>query len=69
MIGKEKIIYLYTPLHAQPTKLKVEPRFNEFLDITNNLLQTGKIYSKIYGTEPRYNEFLIITNIIREAQT
>ena len=46
----------------------VEPLFNDVLDITNNILQPGQSYSKMYGTEPRYNEFLVITNIIRKPK-
>ena len=33
-----------------------EPLFNEVLDITNDILCSGKSYSKMYGIEPRYNE-------------
>ena len=40
----------------------VKPRFNErlfneFLDITNDILCPGQSYSKIYGIELRYNEY------------
>ena len=34
----------------------VEPRFNELLDITNDVLCPDQSYSKKYGIEPRYNE-------------
>ena len=39
----------------------VEPPFNELLynevlGITNDILQPGQSYSKMYGSEPRYNE-------------
>ena len=48
----------------------LEPRFNEHevLGITNNCLQPGQNYSKMYGTEPRYNEILIITNTIQKPE-
>ena len=51
----------------------MEPRFNEFLDITNDILRPGQSYCKMYGiepryNEPRYNEFLDITNIIRKPK-
>ena len=47
----------------------MEPRFNEPLDnevlgLTNDILQLGQSYSKIYRTEPRYNEILVVTNTI-----
>ena len=50
-----------------------EPLFNEFLDITNDILCPGQSYSKMYETEPRYNEpryneFFDITNIIRKPK-
>ena len=39
----------------------VEPRFNEphynaVLGITNDILQPGQSYSKMYGAKPRLNE-------------
>ena len=42
-------------------RITVEPRFNkplynEVLAITNDILQPGQSYSKMYGTEPRYDE-------------
>ena len=50
----------------------VEPRFNEplhneVLGITNDFLQPGQNYSKMYGTQPRFNaprfnEILVITH-------
>ena len=48
----------------------VQPRFNELLfnevhGITNDFLQPGQNYSKMYGTEPPYNEILFITNTIQ----
>ena len=56
----------------------VEPRFNEplcnkDLGITNDILQPGQSYSKMYGAEPRYNEpryieILIITNTIEKPK-
>jgi len=45
----------------------VEPRFNEVLDITNEILLHGQSYSngiKPRYNETRYNEFFDITNII-----
>ena len=44
----------------------VEPRFNEVLDITNEILLHGQSYSN--GIKPRYNEFFDITNIIRKPK-
>ena len=56
----------------------VEPRFNEslyneVLGITNDFLQRGQNYSKMYGTEPRFNEpqfkeMLVITNTIHKPK-
>ena len=51
----------------------MEPRFNEplynaVLGKTNNILQPGQSYSKMYGTEPRYNEILIITSTIQKPK-
>ena len=58
--------------------LTVEPRFNEplyneVLGITNDILQPGQSYNKMYGTEPRhneprYNENLDITNVIEDPK-
>ena len=53
-------------LHVQHT---VEPRFNEplyneVLAITNDFLQPGLNYSKMYGTQPRFNEIRVITNTV-----
>ena len=45
-----------------------EPLYNEILDITNDILQPGKITSKMYATEPRYNEILDTTNTIRQSR-
>ena len=50
-----------------------EPLYNEVLDITNDFLQPGQNYSKMYGTkprysEPRYNEILLITNRIQKRK-
>ena len=39
-----------------------EPLYNEVLGITNDILQPGESYSKMYGTQPRYNEILVITS-------
>ena len=52
--------------------IKVEPRFNEplyneVLGKTNDSLQPGKNYSKMYGAaESRFNEILVITNTIQK---
>ena len=45
-----------------------EPLFNEVLDVTNEILRPGQIYSKMYETEPRFNELFDITNIIRKPK-
>ena len=45
-----------------------EPLYNEVLDITNDFLQPGQNYSKMYGTEPRFNEILVITNTIHKRE-
>ena len=45
-----------------------EPLYNEVLDITNDFLQPGQNYSKMYGTEPRFNEILVITNTIHKRK-
>ena len=50
------------------TKYSAEPRFNEVLDITNDILRPGQSYSKMYGIEPRYNEFFDFTNIFRKPK-
>ena len=52
----------------------VEPRFkkplsNEVLDITNDILQPGQSYNKMYGTKPRYNEILRYNEHNRGPQT
>ena len=41
--------------------ITVEPLFNkplfyEVLNVTNNILRVGQIYSKMYRIEPRHNE-------------
>ena len=66
------------PLLLKLISYTVEPRFNETLysevvGITNDFLQPGQNYSKIYGTqprfnEPRFNEILVITNTIHKPQ-
>ena len=50
-----------------------EPLYNEVLGTTNDILQPGQSYSKMYGTEPRYNkprynEVLVITNTIEKPK-
>ena len=50
-----------------------EPLYNEVLGITNDILQPGQSYSKMYGTEPRYNEplyneILVITSTIQKPK-
>ena len=45
-----------------------EPLYNEVLGITNDILQPGQSYSKMYGKEPRYNEILVITNTIEKPK-
>ena len=45
-----------------------EPLYNEVLGITNDILQPGQSYSKMYGTEPRYNKILVITNTIQKPK-
>ena len=52
-----------------------EPQYNEVLGITNDLLQPGQNYNKMYGAEPRYNnneprfnEILVITNRIHKRK-
>ena len=39
-----------------------EPLYNEVLGITNDTLQLGQSYRKMYGKEPQYNEILVTTN-------
>ena len=51
----------------------VEPRFNEplcnvVLGITNDFLQPGQNYSKMYGTEHQFNEILFMTNLIQKCK-
>ena len=48
--------------------LTIEPLYNEVLGVTNDFLQAGQNYSKIYGTEPRFNEILVITNTTRKRK-
>ena len=43
------------------------------LDLTNDILQPGQSYSRMYGTEPQYNkprysEILDITNTIKDPR-
>ena len=50
-----------------------EPLYNDVLGITNDILQPGQSYSKMYGTEPRYseprcNEILVITSTIQKPE-
>ena len=45
-----------------------EPPYNEVLGIMNDFLQTGRNYSKMYGTEPRFNEILVIMNTIHKRK-
>ena len=51
----------------QPDGSTVEPQFNKplynkVLSITNNILQPGQSYSKMYGTDPRY-KCIHVTNL------
>ena len=74
----EKLEVLRAFLSCRFTPSTVEPRFNEplnneVLGITNDFLQPGQNYSKMYATElrnnePRYNEILLITNTIQNFQ-
>ena len=69
------ILKLHSPRYPVNT---VEPRFNEILSgevlgITNDILQPGQSYRKMYGTESRYNEtryneILVITNTIEKPK-
>ena len=43
-----------------------EPLYNDVLGMTNDFLQPGQRYNKMYGTEPRFNEILVITNTIKK---
>ena len=50
-----------------------EPLYNEVLGVTNDFLQPGQNYSKMYGTQPRFNEppfneILVITNKIHKPK-
>ena len=50
-----------------------EPLFNEVIRRTNDILQPGQSYSKMYGTEsryhePRYNEIFAITSTIQKPK-
>ena len=45
-----------------------EPLYNEVLGITNDFLQPGQNYRKMYETEPRFNEILVITNTIHKRK-
>ena len=50
-----------------------EPLYNEVLGITNDFLQPGQYYSKMYGrqtrfNEPPFNEILVITNKIHKPK-
>ena len=54
-------------------KCTVETRFNKplhnkVLGITNNILQPGQSYNKMYVTEPRHHEILFITNTIEKPK-
>ena len=44
------------------------PLYNEVLGITNDTLQPGQSYRKIYGKEPRSGEILVITNKIQNPK-
>ena len=45
-----------------------EPLYNKVLGITNDMLQPGHSYSKMYRTEPRYNEILVISSTIQKRK-
>ena len=45
-----------------------EPLYNEVLGITNDILQPGQSYSKMYGTEPRYNKIRVTTSTIQKLK-
>ena len=45
-----------------------EPFYNEVPGITNDFLQPGQNYIKMYKTEPRFNEILVITNKIHKRK-
>ena len=42
--------------------------YNEVLVITNDILQPGQSYNKMYGTEPRCNEIVFITSTIQKPK-
>ena len=50
---------------AQWTLDLSESLYNAVFGITNDILQPGQSYRKMYGTEPRYKEILVITDTIR----
>ena len=43
-----------------------EPLYNEVFGITNDFLQPGQNYGKMYETEPPLYEILVITNTIQK---
>ena len=45
-----------------------EPLYSQVLDITNDFLQPGQNYSKMYGTEPRFNELLVLANTVHKRK-
>ena len=45
-----------------------EPQYNEVLGITNDFLQPGKNYNKMYRTEHLFNEILFVTNPIHKCK-
>ena len=42
--------------------------YYEFFVTTNNFLQPGQNYSKMYGSEPRFNKILVIMNTIHKRK-
>ena len=44
-----------------------EPLYNEVFGITNDFLQPGQNYGKMYETEPPLYEILVITNTIQKS--
>ena len=62
-----KSLHVEIPWFLQTVEPRLnEPIYNEVIGITNDFLQPGQNYNKVYGTEPRFNEILVTKNTIQK---
>ena len=55
-------------IHISTLCITVEPCYNEIPAITNDILQPGQSYSKMYGMEPRCNKIPDENNPIQKPK-